>query len=324
MATIWFTSALQRFLPTPPRRRGGNGRRSAGCRVRGAAGAARLRARRPGRAAPTCRGLRQRRAGAGPHRAERSGRARATKSTFSRRCPAADGGGRGKWRTGSMSQPARVCSRSRAAAAAGRSSMRSFSATRSRAVLAEAEGTVYAALDLGHFGAKLWRRDRCSRRGARLRRRPFRQSPKTRRRSASVVARQDLGDRAGRRCRAAMGRDDAGRAVPLRRWRRDSWSLNETLWRMPERRQWVRRRRRRAARHQLGAGRSARSRRHPRRRIDRRGVGEPRRRRLVAAHQPRHVHRIHAAGAARDADRAGHPPAGALRRIPRHRVVPAS
>ena len=27
------------------------------------------------------------------------------------------------------------------------------------AVLGEADGTVYAALDLGHFGAKLWRRD---------------------------------------------------------------------------------------------------------------------------------------------------------------------
>ena len=27
------------------------------------------------------------------------------------------------------------------------------------AVLAGADGTVYAALDLGHFGAKLWRRD---------------------------------------------------------------------------------------------------------------------------------------------------------------------
>ena len=27
------------------------------------------------------------------------------------------------------------------------------------AVLAEADGTLYAALDLGHFGAKLWRRD---------------------------------------------------------------------------------------------------------------------------------------------------------------------
>src|SRR5271166_1179405 len=27
------------------------------------------------------------------------------------------------------------------------------------AVLADADGAVYAALDLGHFGAKLWRRD---------------------------------------------------------------------------------------------------------------------------------------------------------------------
>jgi hypothetical protein len=28
------------------------------------------------------------------------------------------------------------------------------------AVLADADGSLYAALDLGHFGAKLWRRDR--------------------------------------------------------------------------------------------------------------------------------------------------------------------
>ena len=27
------------------------------------------------------------------------------------------------------------------------------------AVLADVEGALYAALDLGHFGAKLWRRD---------------------------------------------------------------------------------------------------------------------------------------------------------------------
>jgi hypothetical protein len=43
------------------------------------------------------------------------------------------------------------------------------------AVLADVDGAVYAALDLGHFGAKLWRRDPA---GAwqEQHRRPFRQS----------------------------------------------------------------------------------------------------------------------------------------------------
>ena len=143
------------------------------------------------------------------------------------------------------------------------------------------------------------------------------------RRPASVVARQDLGHRAGRRSGPAVGRHDAGRAVPLRRWRRDLGAERDAVAHAgaPA---MVRRRRRRAARHQLGAGRSARSLRHPGRGFDRRLVGEPRRRRIVADHQSRHVQRIHAAGAARDADRAGHPPAGALRRASRHRLVPAS
>ena len=137
-----------------------------------------------------------------------------------------------------------------------------------------------------------------------------------------VVARHDLGDRAGRRARPAVDRHDAGRAVPLRRWRRHLVAERDAVAHARAA-AMDGRRRRRAARHQLGAGRSARPRRHPRRRVDRRRVGEPRRRRLVADHQSRHVQRIHAAGAARDADRAGHPPPGALRRPPGHRVVPA-
>src|SRR5436305_3813608 len=62
------------------------------------------------------------------------------------------------------------------------------------AVLAQGD-TVYAALDLGHFGAKLWRRGRrecvagvdCARVSA--------EAGGCRRRPASLVCRQDLGHR---------------------------------------------------------------------------------------------------------------------------------
>src|SRR5215212_7721033 len=43
------------------------------------------------------------------------------------------------------------------------------------AVLAQPDGTLYAALDLGHFGAKLWRRD-AGPRGAKSRFRSIRRS----------------------------------------------------------------------------------------------------------------------------------------------------
>src|SRR5438477_596077 len=58
-------------------------------------------------------------------------------------------------------------------------------------------------------------------------------------------------------------------------------------------------------------------------RLDRGCLGEHRWRRLVEHHQRGHVQRIHAAGAERPADRAGHPSPRALRRISRNRVVPA-
>ena len=106
------------------------------------------------------------------------------------------------------------------------------------AVLASPDGAVYAALDLGHFGAKLWRRDR----GGSWRELAvpaFPPKPEdAARRSASLVARQDLGARAGRRARAAVGRHDAGRALPLAMTAANPGRLNEPLWRMPERRQW--------------------------------------------------------------------------------------
>src|SRR5437660_61122 len=77
-----------------------------------------------------------------------------------------------------------------------------------------------------------------------------------RRRPASLVPRQNLGHRAGWCPRAVVGRDDAGRALPLRRWRRVLVVERAAVVyaRTPA---MAGRRRRRAARHQLGADRPA-------------------------------------------------------------------
>ena len=105
------------------------------------------------------------------------------------------------------------------------------------AVLAEADGTVYAALDLGHFGAKLWRRDPAGAWGELAGARVPAKAGRGGRRSSSLVARQDLGARNGPR----RGRLWAG-TMPGGLFRSDdggqSWSLNEPLWYMPERRRW--------------------------------------------------------------------------------------
>ena len=66
------------------------------------------------------------------------------------------------------------------------------------AVLAD-DGAVYAALDLGHFGAKLWRRERAGAAGASLRRRRFRQS----RRMPPTIRIPGRSARSGRSSRAA-------------------------------------------------------------------------------------------------------------------------
>ena len=60
---------------------------------------------------------------------------------------------------GSMSEPARVFSIGRRKAAWEVADAQ-FLGDPVSAVLADTDGAVYAALDLGHFGAKLWRRDR--------------------------------------------------------------------------------------------------------------------------------------------------------------------
>lgn len=105
------------------------------------------------------------------------------------------------------------------------------------AVLAAADGTVHAALDLGHFGAKLWR---CDGAGAwqELAAPAFPPKP------------DDAGDDPHPWSLGKIWALEPG-GVPGRLWagtmpgglfRSDddgqSWSLVETLWRRPERRQW--------------------------------------------------------------------------------------
>ena len=78
------------------------------------------------------------------------------------------------------------------------------------AVLADVDGAVYAALDLGHFGAKLWRRNPA---GAWQELAPPAFPPKPPDADGdppSLVTRQDLGDRAGRCRRAPLGRHVPG------------------------------------------------------------------------------------------------------------------
>ena len=105
------------------------------------------------------------------------------------------------------------------------------------AVLADADGTVYAALDLGHFGAKLWRRDPV---GVWQELAPpvFPSKPPDAGDdphpwSLGKIWVIEPGGFAGRLWAGTMPgglfrSDDGGQ----------SWSLNEPLWYMPERRRW--------------------------------------------------------------------------------------
>jgi len=105
------------------------------------------------------------------------------------------------------------------------------------AVLADG-GNLYAALDLGHFGAKLWRREG----SGSWRELPAPAFPAKPENAADdphpwslgVVWAIEPGGVPGRLWIGTMPgglfrSDDGG----------DSWSLNEPLWRMPERRQWM-------------------------------------------------------------------------------------
>ena len=106
------------------------------------------------------------------------------------------------------------------------------------AVLAERDGTLHAALDLGHFGAKLWRRERA---GA------WRETAAPAFPPKPEDAEDDphpwsLGKIWVLEPGGVDGRLWAG-TMPGGLFRSDdggeSWSLVETLWRMPQRKQWM-------------------------------------------------------------------------------------
>ena len=84
------------------------------------------------------------------------------------------------------------------------------------AVLADADGSVWAALDLGHFGAKLWRRDRAGDVARDWRSRCFRQSRRT---PATIripgrSARSGCSSRAGQPGACGPARCPAGSSAP--------------------------------------------------------------------------------------------------------------
>ena len=106
------------------------------------------------------------------------------------------------------------------------------------ALLADTDGTLLVALDLGHFGAKLWRREHA---GA------WREVPAP----AFPPKPEDAGDDPHPWSLGKIWALEPG-GVPGRIWagtmpgglfRSDdggiSWTLNEALWLMPERRQWM-------------------------------------------------------------------------------------
>jgi len=106
------------------------------------------------------------------------------------------------------------------------------------AVLPTASGTVYAALDLGHFGAKLWRRDP----GADWRELPAPAFPPRPEDAADDPHPWTLGRIWSLQPGGIPGRLWAG-TMPGGLFRSDddgeTWALNEPLWFMPERRKWM-------------------------------------------------------------------------------------
>jgi hypothetical protein len=105
------------------------------------------------------------------------------------------------------------------------------------AVLAAADGAVIAALDLGHFGAKLWRRDP----GGTWRELAAPMYPPKPEDAGDDPHPWSLGKIWALEPGGVAGRIWAG-TMPGGLFRSDdggeSWSLNEALWRMPERRKW--------------------------------------------------------------------------------------
>jgi hypothetical protein len=106
------------------------------------------------------------------------------------------------------------------------------------AVLADRDGTVYAALDLGHFGAKLWRRERAAAwqetAVPSFPAKPADAADDPHPWSLGKIWVLERGGVAGRLWAGTMPgglfcSNDGGA----------SWSLSEALWRMPERRRWM-------------------------------------------------------------------------------------
>jgi hypothetical protein len=106
------------------------------------------------------------------------------------------------------------------------------------ALLAQADGSVYAALDLGHFGAKLWRRD-ASGAWSELAVPAFPPKPED---AADDPHPWSLGKIWVLEPGGVPGRIWAG-TMPGGLFRSDdggqSWTLNEPLWLTPERRSWL-------------------------------------------------------------------------------------
>ena len=105
-------------------------------------------------------------------------------------------------------------------------------------VLAQPDGTLYAALDLGHFGAKLWRREP----GAAWREIAVPAFPPKPENAADDPHPWSLGVIWALEPGGVPGRLWAG-TMPGGLFRSDNggetWALNEALWHMPERRQWM-------------------------------------------------------------------------------------
>jgi hypothetical protein len=104
--------------------------------------------------------------------------------------------------------------------------------------LFSAGGTLWAALDLGHFGAKLWRRDG----DAAWHELPAPQFPPKPAEAADDPHPWSLGKIWALEPGGVAGRLWAG-TMPGGLFRSDnggeSWALNDALWHMPERRQWM-------------------------------------------------------------------------------------
>lgn len=106
------------------------------------------------------------------------------------------------------------------------------------AVLTHAGGTLTAALDLGHFGTKLWQRERAGawheRAAPKFPPKPADAGDDPHPWSLGKIWTLEPGGVAGRLWAGTMPgglfRSDDGGA---------SWSLNDALWGMPERRQWM-------------------------------------------------------------------------------------